>query len=280
MKKRGEEIQSVDLLIHSDIPTGAGMSSSAALCVAFAKGLNSLFNLGFAPLDLALIAQATEHNYIGVQCGLMDQMASLFGKKDHFMKLDCRTYDFEQIPFDFSDLSIVLFNSRVKHNLASSEYNLRRASCERVVGIISQKKEGVTALRDLSLDDLAQFKALIDPIDYMRAEYVLEENDRVHQMVDAIKAKNLPLMGKLMSASHLGLKEKYEVSCPELDFLVDSAHNTPGIVGVRMMGGGFGGCTINLVENAQKEQFIEAMTIKFEKKYLKTALYYVTTREE
>jgi galactokinase len=200
-----------------------------------------------------------------------------FWKKDHFMKLDCRSYDFEQIPFDFSDLSIVLFNSRVKHNLASSEYNLRRASCERVVGIISQKKEGVTALRDLSLDDLAQFKALIDPIDYMRAEYVLEENDRVHQMVDAIKAKNLALMGKLMSASHLGLKEKYEVSCPELDFLVDSAHNTPGIVGVRMMGGGFGGCTINLVENAQKEQFIEAMTIKFEKKYLKTALYYVTT---
>lgn len=280
MKKRGEEIQSVDLLIHSDIPTGAGMSSSAALCVAFAKGLNSLFNLGFAPLDLALIAQATEHNYIGVQCGLMDQMASLFGKKDHFMKLDCRSYDFEQIPFDFSDLSIVLFNSRVKHNLASSEYNLRRASCERVVGIISQKKEGVTALRDLSLDDLSQFKALIDPIDYMRAEYVLEENDRVHQMVDAIKAKNLPLMGKLMAASHLGLKEKYEVSCPELDFLVDSAYNTPGIVGARMMGGGFGGCTINLVENAQKEQFIEAMTIKFEKKYLKTALYYVTTREE
>lgn len=277
IKKRGEEIQSVDLLIHSDIPTGAGMSSSAALCVAFAKGLNSLFNLGFAPLDLALIAQATEHNYIGVQCGLMDQMASLFGKKDHFMKLDCRTYDFEQIPFDFSDLSIVLFNSRVKHNLASSEYNLRRVSCERVVGIISQKKEGVTALRDLSLDDLAQFKALIDPIDYMRAEYVLEENDRVHQMVDAIKAKNLPLMGKLMAASHLGLKEKYEVSCPELDFLVDSAYNTPGIVGARMMGGGFGGCTINLVENPQKEQFIEAMTIKFEKKYLKTALYYVTT---
>lgn len=277
MKKRGEEIQSVDLLIHSDIPTGAGMSSSAALCVAFAKGLNSLFNLGFAPLDLALIAQATEHNYIGVQCGLMDQMASLFGKKDHFMKLDCRSYDFEQIPFDFSDLSIVLFNSRVKHNLASSEYNLRRASCERVVGIISQKKEGVTALRDLSLDDLSQFKALIDPIDYMRAEYVLEENGRVHQMVDAIKAKNLPLMGKLMAASHLGLKEKYEVSCPELDFLVDSAYNTPGIVGARMMGGGFGGCTINLVENAQKEQFIEAMTIKFEKKYLKTALYYVTT---
>ena len=114
----------------------------------------------------------------------------------------------------------------------------------------------------------------------MRAEYVLEENDRVHQMVDAIKAKNLPLMGKLMAASHLGLKEKYEVSCPELDFLVDSAYNTPGIVGARMMGGGFGGCTINLVENAQKEQFIEAMTIKFEKKYLKTALYYVTTREE
>lgn len=274
MEKKGKEISSIDVLIYSDIPSGAGVSSSAALCSAFGKALNEQFNFGFSPLELALIGQATEHNYIGVKCGLMDQFASIFGKKGSFLKLDCKTYDYEYIPFDKPEISILLFNSRVKHNLASSEYNLRRESCERAVQILQQNNPIIQSLRDISMDELLDIKDLIDEVDFRRAQYVLEENQRVLDLCLELKNDDLAKFGDYLYASHQGLSKQYEVSCEELNFLVETAYSTPGIIGARMMGGGFGGCTINFVATDKKELFIEKMSEKFEKKYLKTSVFY------
>lgn len=274
MMKREREISSIDVLIYSDIPVGAGVSSSAALCSAFGLALNSLFNLGFTNLELAKIGQATEHNYIGVKCGLMDQFASLFGKKGTFIKLDCKTYNYEYIPFEYPEISILLFNSRVKHNLAASEYNLRRESCERVVDFLKFNNPNIQSLRDVSLIELIDNQKSIDEVDFNRAQYVLEENQRVLDLCEALKMGDISTLGTLLRASHDGLSKEYEVSCPELDFLVDSAYNAPGIIGARMMGGGFGGCTINFVRTELKDQFVEKMCAQFEKKYLKTAIFY------
>lgn len=274
MMKREREISSIDVLIYSDIPVGAGVSSSAALCSAFGLALNGIFNLGFTNLELAKIGQATEHNYIGVKCGLMDQFASLFGKKGSFIKLDCKTYDYEYIPFEYPEISILLFNSRVKHNLAASEYNLRRESCERVVDFLKFNNPNIQSLRDVSLIELMNNQISIDEVDYKRAIYVLEENQRVLDLCEALKMGDISTLGTLLLASHEGLSKQYEVSCPELDYLVESAYNSPGIIGARMMGGGFGGCTINFVKTELKDQFVEKMCAQFEKKYIKTAIFY------
>lgn len=274
MMKREREISSIDVLIYSDIPVGAGVSSSAALCSAFGLALNGIFNLGFSNLELAKIGQDTEHNYIGVKCGLMDQFASLFGKKGSFIKLDCQSLDFEYIPFDYPEISILLFNSRVKHNLAASEYNLRRDSCERVVDVLKFNYPNIQSLRDVLLIDLMNSQNFIDEIDFKRALYVLEENQRVLNLCESLKNGDISSLVTLLLASHEGLSKQYEVSCSELDYLVESAYNSPGIIGARMMGGGFGGCTINFVKTDLKEQFVEKMCTQFEKKYLKTAIYY------
>jgi galactokinase len=274
IQKRGKEITSIDVMIYSDIPVGAGLSSSAALCSAFGKALNGLFHLDLDLIDLAYIGQAVEHNYIGVKCGLMDQFASLFGKKETLIKLDCKNYDYEYIPFQYPEVKMVLFNSRVKHTLASSEYNVRRASCENVVHILQSENPDIQSLRDVSLNLLIENEKLIDKIDFKRAKYVIEENNRVINLCHDLKKGDLSSLHYLIFASHEGLRDQYEVSCPELDFLVESAQKSPGIIGARMMGGGFGGCTINFVETEQYELFINQMCAFFEKKYHKTAIYY------
>jgi galactokinase len=273
-QKRGKEITSIDVMIHSDIPVGAGLSSSAALCSAFGKALNGLFNLDLEPIDLAYIGQAVEHNYIGVKCGLMDQFASLFGKKDTLIKLDCKTYHYEYIPFQYPEIKMVLFNSRVKHTLASSEYNLRRESCENVVNILQLENRDIQSLRDVSLNLLMENEKLIDKIDFKRAKYVIEENSRVINLCSDLKRDDLSSLHYLIFASHEGLRDQYEVSCDELDFLVESAKKSTGIIGARMMGGGFGGCTINFVEADHYDAFMAEMCAFFEKKYQKTAVYY------
>lgn len=274
IQKRGKEITSIDVMIYSDIPVGAGLSSSAALCSAFGKALNGLFHLDMDLIDLAYIGQAVEHNYIGVKCGLMDQFASLFGKKETLIKLDCKNYDYEYIPFQYPEVKMVLFNSRVKHTLASSEYNVRRASCENVVHILQSENPDIQSLRDVSLNLLIENEKLIDKIDFKRAKYVIEENNRVINLCHDLKKGDLSSLHYLIFASHEGLRDQYEVSCPELDFLVESAQKSPGIIGARMMGGGFGGCTINFVKTEQYELFINQMCAFFEKKYHKTAIYY------
>jgi galactokinase len=274
MEKRGKEFSSIDVFIFSEIPVGAGLASSAALTTAFGKALNAVFNFDFSLFELAEIGQATEHNYIGVKCGLMDQFISAFGIPETFLKIDCQTYDYEYIPFHHPEIRMVLFNSRVKHNLASSEYNLRRESCEMTVSILQQFDPEIQSLRDITLDFLSAHKDLLSPMDFRRSQFVIEENNRVINLCEDLKKNDLTSLEYLLYASHEGLRDQYQVSCPELDFLVEAAQQTPGIIGARMMGGGFGGCTLNVVEANQYDQFIKVMCEKFEKKYLKTAIFY------
>ncbi len=277
MAKRGVKVSGVDIVFTGDVPLGAGMSSSAALESALATGLNFLFQGGLSKLDLALAAQAAEHNYAGVKCGLMDQYASIFGLKDQVIKLDCRSKQHTYYSFDFSEFMLVLCDTQVKHSLASSEYNVRREQCEKGVEIIQKKYSSVKNLRDVTLEMLYELKNEIEPIIFKRCEYVIEENNRVEEACNALINKDFKKFGQYMYQSHEGLQHKYEVSCKELDFLVETARNIPWVLGARMMGGGFGGCTINLISRKRVDDFIDIMTRKYKEKLgLEMKAYKVT----
>jgi galactokinase len=253
--KDGKTIPGFDCLFGGDVPLGAGMSSSAAIECGLAFGINQLFDFGYSKLDLVKFSQKAEHEYAGVQCGIMDQFAVMHGKENHVIKLDCRTLEYDLFPLNMNDHMLVLVNTGVKHSLASSEYNKRRQECEEGVKILKKYDNTINALRDVSLELLNQNKSEITPIVYKRCAYVIEENIRLQNACEALYEDNLNLFGQFMYRSHKGLKEMYEVSCSELDNLVDIAHNVDGVLGSRMMGGGFGGCTINLIERDSVEQF-------------------------
>ncbi len=275
MAKRGVKVEGTDIAFAGDVPLGAGMSSSAALESALATGLNFLYNGGLSKLELALAAQAAEHNYAGVKCGLMDQYASIFGKTNHVIKLDCRTQQHEYFQFDFSDFALVLCDTNVKHSLASSEYNVRRSQCEAGVEIIRKKFPQVKNLRDVTNEMLLAVKNEMDPIVYNRCEYVVEENLRVEKACHALTNNNFIEFGQLMYQSHEGLQHKYEVSCPELDYLVELARQHNEVLGARMMGGGFGGCTINLVKRNSVDTFIDDLAPAYLQKTGKTMKAYI-----
>jgi len=261
--KRGGKLEGFNTAFAGDVPLGAGMSSSAALESVYAYTLNDMFNLGIDKFELAKIGQATEHNYCGVKCGIMDQFASIFGKQGSLIRLDCRSLEYEYFPFDPKGYKLVLLDSVVKHELASSAYNKRRESCERVA-----QKLNVEFLRDASLGELDAIKSEITEEDYMRAKYVIEEIQRVLDVSDALKKGDYETVGQKMYETHYGMSKLYEVSCEELDFLNDIAKEC-GVTGSRVMGGGFGGCTINLVKDELYEPFIakakEAYKAKFNK---------------
>ena len=238
-----------------DIPKGAGLSSSAALESVFAKALNDLFGLELSPLDMAKIGQKAEHKYAGVECGIMDQFASLHGKAGHVIKLDCRSLEFEYHPLQLDGHELLLADTRVKHNLASSEYNRRRADCESGVKLLKSKMPQISSLRDVSSKDVQRYRDIFSEQIFLRCEYVAEENERVIHAAQALSEGNLELVGSLLYQSHEGLRSKYFVSCHELDILVNVARTTPGVLGARMMGGGFGGCTINLLRSDAVESF-------------------------
>ena len=260
--KRGGKVEGFDAVFAGNVPLGAGLSSSAALESCFAFALNDLFNGNtIDKFELARIGQSTEHNYCGVNCGIMDQFASVFGKKDHLMRLDCRSMEFEYFPFKIDGYKLVLLDSKVKHALVDSPYNKRRQSCERVA-----QKLGVETLRDATLDMLNSIKSDITAEDYMRAKYVIEEKQRVLDVCDALQAGDCETVGKKMYETHDGLSKDYEVSCEELDYLNDIAKEC-GVTGSRIMGGGFGGCTINLVKDELYDNFIETAKKKFNEKY-------------
>lgn len=280
IQQRGKKIEGVDLLIDGDIPVGAGMSSSAALCSAYGFALNELFQLGLSRMDLAFIGQKTEHTFVGLQCGIMDQFASLHGKKGHVMKLDCRSLEYEYIPFDFPDYKIVLVNSMVSHTLASSEYNVRRQQCEEGIAILKKHYPDITSLRDVEAVELLAHKNELPPIVYDRCEYVVYEKIRVLASCDALKKNDLATFGKLMFATHEGLSKKYSVSCTELDFLVECAQHITGVAGARMMGGGFGGCTINIVQADAVENFTQKIQAAFTNLFKKIPEVYVTQIED
>lgn len=260
--KRGGTVGGFDAIFAGDVPLGAGLSSSAALESCFAYALNDIFNDNkIDKFELARIGQSTEHNYCGVNCGIMDQFASVFGKKDCLMCLDCRSMEFEYFPFNPKGYRLVLVDSVVKHELVDSPYNKRRESCERVAKIL-----GIDTLRDAEMNDLEGVRDKISAEDYMRAKFVIQEKTRVLDVCDALNKGNYETVGKKMYETHEGLSKLYEVSCVELDYLNDIAKEC-GVTGSRIMGGGFGGCTINLVKDDLYDNFISTVTAKFSAKY-------------
>lgn len=262
IQKRGGKVEGFDAVFAGNVPLGAGLSSSAALESCFAFALNDMFNgNSIDKFELARIGQSTEHNYCGVNCGIMDQFASVFGKKDHLMRLDCRSMEFEYFPFNPEGYTLVLVDSVVKHELADSPYNKRRASCERVA-----KRLGIETLRDATMEMLDAIKGDISAEDYFRAKFVIEEKQRVLDVCDALVAGDYDTVGRCMYETHAGLSKDYEVSCEELDFLNDIAKEC-GVTGSRIMGGGFGGCTINLVKNELLDGFIAKARKDFKEKY-------------
>ncbi len=260
--KRGGTVKGFDAVFAGNVPLGAGLSSSAALESCFAFALNDLFNDNkIDKFELARIGQSTEHNYCGVKCGIMDQFASVMGKKGNLMRLDCRSSEYEYFPFNPSDYSLVLVDSRVKHELKDSPYNKRRESCERVAAAL-----GRPSLRGAKMEELNAIKDKISEEDYKRACFVIGEEARVLAVCDALNAGDYETVGKKMYETHEGLSKDYEVSCVELDFLNEEAKKL-GVTGSRIMGGGFGGCTINLVKNDLHDKFVTAIIEKFEDKY-------------
>ena len=255
MKKRGFEPKGFDTVFVGDVPLGAGMSSSAALESTFANALNEIFNLNIDRFELARIGQSTEHNYCGVKCGIMDQFASVFGKKGHLMRLNCATMEFEYFPFNPEGYKVVLLDTVVKHELASSAYNKRRESCENACAHIKANHPEVNYLSDATMEMLDEIKAEISEEDYKRAVYVIGEKQRVLDVCDALEKGDYETVGDRMFGTHYGMSKEYEVSCEELDFLNDVAKQC-GVTGSRVMGGGFGGCTINLVKEELYDNFI------------------------
>ena len=279
MLKRGKTVPGFDIVISGDVPLGAGMSSSAALESAVGFALNDQYKLGFSRPELATIGQATEHNYVGVKCGIMDQFASCMGKEGSLIRLDCRSLEHEYVPFDPKGYQLVLLNTCVTHELASSAYNKRRESCERVVEAIAKKHPAVKLLRDANLEWLKEVKEQVSAEDYMRAEFVIEEIQRLLDTCEALKKGDYETVGKKMYATHIGLSKQYEVSCPELDFLNDQA-KACGVTGSRVMGGGFGGCTINLVKDEKKDDFVKTASAAYEKKFgIKPKVYDVVIKD-
>ena len=260
--KRGGRVEGFDAVFSGNIPLGAGLSSSAALESCFAFALNDLFNDNkIDKFELARIGQSTEHNYCGVNCGIMDQFASVMGKKGNLMRLDCRSMEFEYFPFAPEHHTLMLVDSHVKHELVDSPYNKRRESCERVA-----RRLGIDTLRDADMAMLDAVRGDITDEDYRRARFVIGEKERVLAVCDALNAGDYDTVGRMMYETHRGLSHDYEVSCEELDFLNDVAREC-GVTGSRIMGGGFGGCTINLVPNALVDSFIATAIERFESRY-------------
>ena len=287
VQKRGGKIGGFDTVFAGDVPLGAGMSSSAALESTYAFALNDLYSLGIDKFELAKIGQSTEHNYCGVNCGIMDQFASVFGKKGNLIRLDCRSLEYAYFPFDPKGYKLVLLDSRVKHELVGSPYNDRRASCERVAKMLGQEflrgatMEQLDAIKDkISEEDykraryvIGEEKRVLDAIkdkiseeDYKRARYVIGEEKRVLDVCDALEKGDYETVGKRMYETHWGMSKDYEVSCEELDFLAEVAEEC-GVTGSRIMGGGFGGCTINLVKDELYDNFIATAKKRFNEKY-------------
>ncbi len=264
IQKKGKHIGNFNIVFGGDIPNGSGMSSSAALENSVVFGLNELFDLGLTKTEMIFISQKAEHNYVGVKCGIMDQYASMFGQENHALLLDCRTT--VAIPFliDFKDYELLLINTNVKHSLADSAYNNRRAVCENAALLLNVK-----ALRDTTEEGLLRIKDQISEEDYQKALFVIQENNRVQAASKAMTENDIEKLGTLIFESHKGLQYQYKVSCDELDFLVDQAIKNSDVIGARMMGGGFGGCTINIVKKGQSSVFVKKVAPLYKAKFKK-----------
>ena len=269
IKNRSKTIGNFNIAFGGDIPGGAGMSSSAALENSVVFGLNELFQLGLSKEEMILISQKAEHNYVGVKCGIMDQYASMFGIENHALLLDCRTVKSKPFKIDFKDHELMLINTNVKHSLSDSAYNDRRSVCESIASMLKVK-----ALRDATEYDLETIKDQVTPENYQKALYVLQENERAVKASKAMEASDLKTLGTLIYASHNGLQHQYKVSCEELDFLVEQAKLNGHVLGARMMGGGFGGCTINLIAKTATASFKTFVSEAYKNKFNKDCSIY------
>lgn len=275
IQNKNKLIGNFNLVFKGNIPSGAGMSSSAALENSIVFGLNELFDLELSKHDMILISQKAEHNFVGVKCGIMDQYASMFGLKNHALLLDCRTIESQPYEIDFKDYQLMLINTNVKHSLSDTEYNDRRFACKSISKLLSVK-----ALRDATEADLEKIIDKVTPANYQKALYVIQENSRTLKAAKAIEYGDLETLGSLIYQSHNGLSNQYKVSCHELDFLVDQAKANPNILGARMMGGGFGGCTINLIAKTQAEAFAEKVSKAYHREFNKTcSVYFIEISE-
>jgi galactokinase len=264
VQKVSTKLNGFNLVLMGDLPIGAGMSSSAAVECATVFALNELYAIGLNKLQMVTMAQQAEHNFAGVMCGIMDMFASVMGKKDHAIKLDCKTLEYEYVPFVIEGHSVVLFNTNVKHSLASSAYNTRRLECAKGVSLIQQHHAAVTSLRYATEDMLDKYVLPVDPIVDTRCRFVVQEIARLQTACIDLSNGNLQALGKKMFDTHDGLSKRYEVSCKELDFLVDQVRNNTSVIGARMMGGGFGGCTINIVKNEDIDTVIDNVGKQYE----------------
>jgi galactokinase len=280
LQKSGKKVGGFNLLVDGDIPLGAGLSSSAALECATVYALNELFALEIEKSSMAPIAQHAEHEFAGVNCGIMDMFASLFGKKDHAISLDCRSLAYEYVPLQLNGYKILLLNTNVKHTLSSSAYNTRRRQCEQGVAWVKEHVPSVKALRDVTVAMLDEHVLPKDALIYQRCRYVVDENNRLLEACEDLKKSDLRALGKKMFATHDGLSRMYEVSCTELDFLVDKVKDNEAVIGARMMGGGFGGCTINLVKEEAIEEIVAAIKPAYEAATGLSLSYYVASIED
>lgn len=276
MKQSGFDINGFQCVFGGDIPIGAGLSSSAAIEAGLAYALNELFELGINKIDLVRMAQKAENQFVGVRCGIMDQFINIYGEEDKVLKLDCRSLDYEYFPFENRELKIVLCDTQVRHTLAGSEYNLRRKQCEEGAAKLKKFDGDIKSLRDVTPGLLYKYKNELNPVIFRRCEYVIKENERVEAACKDLSDNNFKEFGEKMFLSHKGLKDDYEVSCAELDLLADIASKTEGVIGARMMGGGFGGCTINLVEQDKIKDFKHEITSKYIAQYGYSPEFYIS----
>ena len=261
--KRGYKIGGFNLVIDGDVPLGAGLSSSAAVECATVFALNELFALGISKMEMVKIAQQAEHDFAGVMCGIMDQFASMFGKKDHVIKLDCRSLEYEYIPLAMQGYKLVLFNSNVKHSLASSEYNTRRQQCEQGVAWVKEHHPEVHSLRDINMHMLQAYVLPKDQLVFTRCKFVVEEIQRLLTACEDLQSGDIVALGKKIFATHEGLSKEYEVSCKELDYLVNAVKDNPAVMGARVMGGGFGGCTLNIIKEDAVAEITKKLTAEY-----------------
>ncbi|RDC65363.1 galactokinase [Adhaeribacter pallidiroseus] len=275
MQKAGYQLPGFDVVFGGNIPLGAGLSSSAAIECGLGFALNYIFQLHIEKFDLVKMGQKAEHEFAGVMSGIMDQFANTFGQKNHVVKLDCRSLEYQYYPFDITDYRIVLCDTQVKHSLASSEYNTRRKECEAGVALLQKHNAQVQSLRDVTEAMLTAHESEFEPVIYKRCRYVVQENNRVEAACQDLENNDLAAFGQKMFASHQGLQHDYEVSCRELDFLADLARQDDSVLGARMMGGGFGGCTINLVKLSGLDAFTQKMTTAYQQEFAVTLKTYV-----
>lgn len=277
--KRGVKLSGFNIALSSDVPIGAGLSSSAAVECAVVFVLNELLKTNIDRLTMVQMAQKAEHEFAGVLCGIMDQFASMMGKKDYLIKLDCRSLEYEYVPFKLEGIKVLLLNTNVKHSLASSEYNTRRKECETAVGWVREHVQGINSLRNVDEKMLDRYVLPKDKLIDKRSRFVVQEIERLTEGCKDLQQGNLAALGKKMFATHHGLSKMYEVSCKELDWLVDKVSVNANVIGARMMGGGFGGCTINLVKENAIDELVASIKPAYEKEMELPLTYYISSIE-